>query len=118
MNRRTVGEREENRDDRAMTPVAEILSGALQDAIRRHPLTPGKVSFAWSATVGPAIDRVTRVALHGDGLVHVHASSPQWRRALAAQSGFISARLAPLLGDRFIGLRIVGHPEGHRRPKR
>jgi hypothetical protein len=101
-----------------MTPVAEILSGALQDAIRRQPLTPAKVSFAWSATVGPAIDRVTRVELRGDGLVHVHASSPQWRRALAAQSGYISARLAPLLGDRFVGLRIVGHPEGHRRPKR
>jgi hypothetical protein len=45
--------------DRSMRPIQQAFPGALAVLLRVAPLSPGKVSFAWSAAVGPALDRMT-----------------------------------------------------------
>ncbi len=46
-----------------MRPLAHALPGALSELLKTAPLSDGKVSFAWRAAVGPALDRVTAVKL-------------------------------------------------------
>ena len=42
-------------------------TGALATLLRDQPLSPGKVSFAWSAAVGDTVARVTTVTLDPEG---------------------------------------------------
>jgi predicted nucleic acid-binding Zn ribbon protein len=62
------------------------------------PLSSGKVEFAWSAAVGPAVARVTTVKLE-DRVLIVEAASDQWIREVRRSSGMILPRLRTLLGD-------------------
>ena len=47
------------------------MPGALAEVLRRAPLTPEKVAFAWRTAVGAAVDRATGVELRGSTLVVV-----------------------------------------------
>lgn len=80
-----------------MEPITHAVPGAVAALLREAPLSPGKVQFAWSAVVGPAIGRATDVRLEGGRLL-VHASTPQWAREVRRSSGIILARLQSLLG--------------------
>jgi hypothetical protein len=84
-----------------MNPIATAVPGAITALLRSSPLSPGKVEFAWSAVVGPALQRVTTVRLEGQVLI-VDAASPQWAREVSRSTGLILARLNSLLGDRTI----------------
>jgi hypothetical protein len=45
----------------SMLPLSSGLPGALVELLRGSPNSDGKVTFAWKAAVGPAIERVTNV---------------------------------------------------------
>jgi hypothetical protein len=80
-----------------MKPLTSGLPGALTDLLRHTPLSDGKVAFAWSAAVGAALDRVTKVKLDHDVLV-VETTGAQWSREVQRSSGVILPRLQALLG--------------------
>ena len=85
-----------------MLPLTQALPGALAELLRGAPLSPGKVSFAWRAAVGPALERVTSARLEGRALV-VEAESPQWAREVSRSSAVILARVKTLLGADAVG---------------
>ena len=80
-----------------MRPLNSALPGALAELLKDTPLSPGKVSFAWRAAVGPALERETTVRLEG-GTLLVDAASAQWAREVRRSSGIILNRLQTLLG--------------------
>ena len=68
------------------------------ELLRGEPLSDGKVTFAWNAAVGPALERVTNVKLER-GVLLVETASPHWSREIHRSSGVILKRLKSLLGD-------------------
>jgi Dna[CI] antecedent, DciA len=80
-----------------MQPLHRAIPAALRSLLRDAPLSPGKVSFAWRAAVGPAVDRATAVRLEPPVLL-VDASGPQWSREVQRSSAIILRRLESLLG--------------------
>jgi len=80
-----------------MKAISHALPGALATLLRDAPLSPGKVTFAWKAAVGSAIERATSVRLEGRELL-VDAVSAQWAREVSRSSPVILARLRELLG--------------------
>ena len=81
-----------------MRPISHVVPAALMELLRTAPLSDGKVTFAWKAAVGPALERVTAVRLDAGTLI-VEATGPQWTREIRRSSGVILARLKTLLGD-------------------
>ena len=80
-----------------MIPVADVIPGALASVLRKAPLTPEKVAFAWRLTVGPAVDRATTIELR-DGVLYVKARDRAWRREMERSAGVIRRRLHAVLG--------------------
>ena len=70
----------------------------LAEVIRKAPLCPEKVEFAWRAAVGSAVDRVTTVRLDDSGVLHVKAADAHWTREVKRSSRLILKRLEGLLG--------------------
>ena len=81
-----------------MRPLTSALPGAVSELLRNAPLSPGKVSFAWRAAVGPALERETSVRLEGGTLI-VDAASRQWAREVRRSSSIILKRLQNFLGS-------------------
>ena len=81
-----------------MVPVHQVMPEALAGMLRKTPTTPEKIVFAWGITVGPAIERATRVELIGPTL-RVHARDASWQREVERSAGVIRRRLAMLLGE-------------------
>jgi hypothetical protein len=73
------------------------MPNALAAMLRKAPLTPDKIAFAWRTAVGPSVDRVTTVELDGTTL-RVRARDAQWRREIEHSAALIRARLDALLG--------------------
>jgi hypothetical protein len=80
-----------------MRSLAQVLPGALIGPLKAAPLSDGKVSFAWRASVGPAIERVTAVKLEGR-VLHVETAGAQWSREIMRSSPVILERLRGFLG--------------------
>ena len=80
-----------------MRPLNSAIPGALAQLLREAPLSPGKVSFAWRAAVGPALERGTAVRLIDRTLV-VDAASRLWAREVTRSAPMILRRLQTLLG--------------------
>jgi predicted nucleic acid-binding Zn ribbon protein len=80
-----------------MHSLSHALPGALVELLRGSPLSDGKVTFAWKAAVGPAIQRVTHVKLECRVLM-VETASAQWSREVMRSSPVILKRLQSLLG--------------------
>jgi hypothetical protein len=78
--------------------LTHAVPGALIELLRGAPLSDGKVTFAWNAAVGPALERVTSVKLER-GVLLVQTVSPQWSREIHRSSSVILKRLKSLLGD-------------------
>jgi hypothetical protein len=81
----------------SMRPLHDGLPGALVELLRGSPLSDGKVTFAWKAAVGPAIERVTNVKLERKVLL-VETASAQWSQEVMRSSPVIVKRLQALLG--------------------
>jgi Dna[CI] antecedent DciA-like protein len=80
-----------------MQQLSKALPGALAELLRTTPLSDGKVTFAWRAAVGPALERVTAVKLDGRVLL-VETASAQWSREIMRSSPIILKRLHGFLG--------------------
>ena len=80
-----------------MKRLTHAVPGALMELLRGAALSDGKVTFAWNAAVGPALERVTKVKLEGAVLI-VEAASAQWSREIERSHDVILARLQSLLG--------------------
>ena len=80
-----------------MHSIANTVPGALVELLRRQPLSPGKVQFAWGLAVGPAVQRATSVRLESGKLL-VDAVDAQWSREIRRSTGVILPRLRSMLG--------------------
>ena len=89
-----------------MNPLGAVVPGAIIALLRDTPLSAGKVTFAWSAAVGPALQRATSVRLE-EGVLLVDATSPQWAREVTRSTFVILRRLQQLLGDQTVTQIIV-----------
>jgi len=74
------------------------MPAAIRELLRSSPLSPGKVTFAWRAAVGPAFDRATAVTLDGQLLI-VETGSAEWAREIRRSTSTILNRLQGLLGE-------------------
>jgi hypothetical protein len=77
------------------------MPGALAAILRKAPLTPEKVAFAWRTAVGAAVDRVTTIELKGT-ILHVRAKDPAWQREVERSAALSRARLDALLGKEVV----------------
>jgi predicted nucleic acid-binding Zn ribbon protein len=89
-----------------MRPLAHIVPAALLQLLQDTPTSDGKIAFAWSAAVGPALARATRVKLEG-GTLLVETSSPQWTREVRRSTAVILGRLQRMLGADTVTAIIV-----------
>ena len=80
-----------------MRRLSHAVPAVLAEILRTAPLSDGKVSFAWRAAVGPALERVTAVKLVQRMLI-VETASPQWSHEIMRSSPLILRRLQNLLG--------------------
>ena len=95
-----------------MIPVRQFMPEALAEILRKAPLTPEKVAFAWRSAVGAAVDKATTIALHG-GVLHVRAKDAVWQRELERSAAVVRARLDALLGAgvvRYIDVTVARPP--------
>jgi hypothetical protein len=95
-----------------MIPVRQFMPEALAEILRKAPLTPEKVAFAWRSAVGAAVDKATTIALHG-GVLHVRAKDAAWQRELERSAAVVRARLDALLGAgvvRYIDVTVARPP--------
>ena len=80
-----------------MIPVNDFLPAALADVLRKAPMSPEKLAFAWRHAVGAAIDRATSIQLDGT-VLRVKADNAQWKREVERSGTLIRTRLAAILG--------------------
>ena len=93
-----------------MIPVHDVLPEAVAALVRKAPLSPEKVAFAWRSAVGPAMDQATSVACVG-GVLHVRARDGAWLREVERSAVLIRSRLDRLLGERvvrYLDVRVEG----------
>jgi len=89
-----------------MRPLSEAVPAALLQLLRTMPLSDGKVTFAWKAAVGPALERATDVKLV-DRTLFVETTSLQWRREIARSNAVILQRLQEFLGTEAVTSIVV-----------
>lgn len=90
-----------------MIPVQRFMPDALAAVLRKAPLSPEKVAFAWRTAVGRSVDRATRVTLEGTTL-RVRTKDAAWQREIERSAGLIRARLDALLGAGVVsGLEVT-----------
>jgi len=81
-----------------MVPLNGLATGVIADVIRRQPSTPGKIAFAWSVAVGPALARATSSVDLRERILHITAKDARWAKEIERASDTILARLRILLG--------------------
>ena len=74
------------------------MPGVLADILRKAPLTPEQVAFAWRSAVGPAVDKATTIDLR-QGVLYVIARDASWQREVERSAGLIRSRLTSVLGN-------------------
>ena len=82
--------------------MRQVVPDAVAEIIRKAPLTPEKVAFAWRSVVGPAITQATSVSWGEDGVLHVKTKDAAWQREVERSATLIRARLETLLGERVV----------------
>jgi hypothetical protein len=80
-----------------MIPVHRFMPAALASVLRKAPLSPEKVAFAWRTAVGQSVDRASSVRLDGCTL-RVRTRDAAWQREIERSATLICARLEALLG--------------------
>ena len=91
-----------------MIRAQRLIPTVLAEVIRKAPLCPEKVEFAWRSAVGPAVQRVTTVRLDEAGVLHVTAADAHWSREVKRSSKLILARLETMLGpDTVKRIRVI-----------
>jgi hypothetical protein len=80
-----------------MIPVSQFMPSAVAEILRKAPLTPEKVAFAWRTAVGAAVDKASVAVLRGD-VLHVCVKDASWQREVERSAALIRTRLDTLLG--------------------
>jgi predicted nucleic acid-binding Zn ribbon protein len=80
-----------------MLPIQQVSTSVLAEILRRQRPSAARTAFAWQLAVGPALARVTTVALN-DGVLTVQSSDPRWAREVARSREVVLKRLQALLG--------------------
>jgi predicted nucleic acid-binding Zn ribbon protein len=83
----------------AVIKANKVMPAVVAEVIRKAPLTPEKVTFAWRMAVGPAIAKSTTVRLDADGTLLVKADSPAWLAAVRKSRSLVHIRMMDLLGE-------------------
>ncbi len=87
-----------------MKPLSDLASSVLADALRRQPLSPGKVGLAWQIAAGPKLARVAQVTIVGNSATSlslvVHARDARWTVEIDRLRPALVERLTVLLGAR------------------
>jgi predicted nucleic acid-binding Zn ribbon protein len=83
-------------------PVRQVVPEAVAEIIRKAPLTPEKVAFAWQNVVGPAISQATSVSWGDDGVLRVKTKDGAWQREVERSAALIRSRLETLLGEKVV----------------
>jgi predicted nucleic acid-binding Zn ribbon protein len=78
--------------------VSQVIPAVVEEVVRKAPLTPEKVAFAWRMAVGPAVGKATSVRLGENGVLYVTCDSPAWTSAVKKSVPLIQRRLRALLG--------------------
>src|SRR5688572_1513276 len=86
----------------AVIPVQRFMPEALAEVLRKAPLTPEKIAFAWRAAVGPGMDKVTTIELSGR-VLYVRAKDAAWQREVERSLGVVRSRMEALLGKGVAG---------------
>jgi predicted nucleic acid-binding Zn ribbon protein len=100
-----------------MIRIDRVIPDVLAEAIRKAPLCPEKVEFAWREAVGPAIARASTVRHDDRGVLHVTAD-PAWIAEIRRSSKLILGRLARLLGSGVVTSIAPVTAAAARRPSR
>lgn len=101
-----------------MEPLQQTVPIFLAELLRRAPLSPEKMAFAWRASVGPAIARIATAHITTDGVIEVQCADDHWRRELKRSAPMIADRLRALLGTdvvKKLKIPAVSRPTGRRR---
>ncbi len=80
-----------------VVPVHSLLAPALAEILRRAPLSPEKVAFAWRQAAGATMERATRVELR-DGVLTVSTRDAAWAREVGRAIPTLRPRLDAVLG--------------------
>ena len=89
-----------------MLPLQSFATTVVADVIRRQPLSPAKITFAWTVAVGPAIARATSVDLR-DAVLCVTPKDARWATEVERAAPTILKRVQVLLGaDVITDLRV------------
>lgn len=89
-----------------MLPLQAFATSVVAEVIRRQPLSAGKIAFAWTVAVGPAIARATSVDLR-DGVLYVTPKDARWATEVDRATPTILKRVQVLLGaDAITDLRV------------
>ena len=83
---------------RRVIPLQQFMPAALAEILRKAPLTPEKINFAWRSAVGPAVDAATSIELR-NGVLYVTTRDASWQRELERSAGLIRSRLTATLGN-------------------
>jgi hypothetical protein len=75
-----------------------VIPAVVEEVIRKAPMTPEKIEFAWRMAVGPAIGKATSVRLAENGTLYVTSDSPAWTAAVKKSTSLIQIRLDGFLG--------------------
>ena len=87
---------------RAVIPVQRFMTDALAPILRRAPLTPEKIAFAWRASVGAGVDNATTIELRGT-VLYVNTKDAAWQREVERSLGIVRSRMEALLGKGVVG---------------
>lgn len=81
-----------------MIPVKQLTSSVVTELVRRQPLSPAKVGFAWRTAAGPALARAATVELRDDGTILVRTTTAAWATEVERSRALLLARLQDMLG--------------------
>ena len=95
-----------------MIPVSQFMPSAVAEILRKAPLTPEKVAFAWRTAVGAAVDNASVAVLRGD-VLYVRVKDASWQREVERSAALIRARLDTLLGAGVVRyIEVTSQPMG------
>jgi hypothetical protein len=91
------------RERHRFSAVTEFGASVVADAIRRQPLSPGKVGLAWQMAAGPQLARASQARYASEAgsplTITVHARDPRWGAEIERLRPMLTDRLAMLLGS-------------------
>ena len=101
-----------------MIPAHTCISPVISQLLRKQPMSPAKLSFAWRTAVGETIHRASTVTLTKEGILEVWAVDQHWRREIQRATPVIIPRLQRLLHGTLIKGLVVDAPVEKRAPRR